>query len=105
MSIKVNTASVFLNLLSFQTIIFTWCLFHYSESLINFLTYYLVLLDSDDESEGADLAERLAGIDLDNADQVWEQLSEEERRQFEELLQSGDVSEVVPTWEPWWLYK
>ncbi|KAF4523227.1 hypothetical protein B566_EDAN011765 [Ephemera danica] len=48
--------------------------------------------DSDDSSGegGEDLAARLAGVNLDDADSVWEKLSHEEREQFQQLLTSGE---------------
>ncbi|GFG38143.1 hypothetical protein Cfor_04812 [Coptotermes formosanus] len=60
--------------------------------------------DSDDDSI-PDLHERLRGVNLDDADTVWEKLTPAERQEFEELLQSGDVSQLVVPWEPWWLYR
>lgn len=39
-------------------------------------------LDSDDEDDVADITNRLAGVDLDNADQVWEKLTEDEQQEF-----------------------
>lgn len=38
-------------------------------------------LDSDDE-EVADIADRLAGVDLDDADQVWDKLTQDEQQEF-----------------------
>lgn len=43
-------------------------------------------LDSDDEPDIEDLTERLAGVDLDNADQVWDKLTEDERQEFVAFL-------------------
>lgn len=65
-------------------------------------------LDSDDEnldSDGPDLAERLADIDLNNPDEVWSKLTDDEKRNFESLLQSGDVSQIIPVFNPWWEVK
>ncbi|XP_054277793.1 zinc finger HIT domain-containing protein 2 [Macrosteles quadrilineatus] len=61
--------------------------------------------DSDDDDSVEDLAGRLAGVDLDDPDSVWEKLTLAEKQQFEELLRSGDVSQIVPHWQPWWLFK
>nr|XP_018901966.1 PREDICTED: zinc finger HIT domain-containing protein 2 [Bemisia tabaci] len=60
-------------------------------------------LDSDDE-EGIDLAARMENIDLDDADAVWGMLSESERAEFQQLVNSGDISKLLPPWEPWWMY-
>lgn len=62
-------------------------------------------LDSDDESEELDLADRLQGIDLDDADSVWDKLTDKEKEEFEELLRTGDVTKIFSTWEPWWYYR
>ena len=59
-------------------------------------------VDSDDDEDPLDLAERLQGIDLDDAEETWAALTAEERRQFSELLSSGDVTSVLPDWSPWW---
>ncbi|KAF2367627.1 Zinc finger HIT-type [Trinorchestia longiramus] len=56
-------------------------------------------LDSDDDD---DLEERLKGVDLDDSDEVWSRLTEDERRQFRQLVQTGDVTAVLPPFQPWW---
>jgi hypothetical protein len=47
----------------------------------------------------------MRNVDLDDADSVWEKLTLSERQEFETLLHSGDVSQLVAPWEPWWLYR
>lgn len=59
-------------------------------------------LDSDDEGETSDLASRLEGIDLNNADAIWDKLTASERLEFEGIIKSGDVTNVVPIFIPWW---
>lgn len=68
-------------------------------------------LDSDDEatvveagedSDCADLAERLEVVDLNDADAIWDRLTVQERKDFEQLLHNGDISKIVPQYEPWW---
>ncbi|XP_033211300.1 zinc finger HIT domain-containing protein 2 [Belonocnema kinseyi] len=59
-------------------------------------------LDSDDEEDGPSLEERLANIDLDNADVLWSALTNAERQEFETLLQSNEIDQMVPQWKPWW---
>ena len=49
-------------------------------------------LDSDDE---LDLAERLEGVNLDNTDLVWEKLTEEEKKDFQTLVDNGEISKFV----------
>jgi len=58
--------------------------------------------DSDDESDPEDLSDRLAGVDLDQVDNVWDKLTKDERRQFDELVKSGDVTSILPEFTPWW---
>lgn len=67
-------------------------------------------LDSDDELpvdteviECSDLAERLQNVDLNDANAVWEKLTAEEQKDFETLVQSGDISTIVPEYKPWWI--
>lgn len=43
-------------------------------------------LDSDDDEECADLGSRLAGIDLNDSEQVWAKLTSDERQEFEAFL-------------------
>jgi hypothetical protein len=59
-------------------------------------------MDSDDETEEVDLAKRLENIDLNNADALWDCLTETERQEFEAMLQNGDISKIVPAVQPWW---
>lgn len=42
--------------------------------------------DSDDDEAHADIAERLAGVDLNKADEVWEKLTDDERQEFAAFL-------------------
>ena len=62
------------------------------------------VLDSDDEEE---LSDRLANVDLDDSDQVWKSLTAEERRDFKNKLNSGELYKLVPHEERteggvWW---
>ncbi|XP_062564224.1 zinc finger HIT domain-containing protein 2 [Armigeres subalbatus] len=59
-------------------------------------------VDSDDGENIRSLAERLGVINLDNADAVWQQLTDEERNEFQNMLESGDISQIMPIVEPWW---
>lgn len=58
-----------------------------------------------DVGSGEDLAERLANVDLDDANAVWAKMTTVERAEFETLVFSGDASQVVPVTEPWWTQK
>lgn len=67
-------------------------------------------LDSDDETGPAteriactDLAERLQNVDLNDANAVWQKLTSEEQKDFEQLIQTGDISTIVPEYRPWWV--
>jgi len=60
------------------------------------------MLDSDDDEDEIDLVERLKGVDLENTELVWSLLSKDERKQFDNLVQSGDFSSVLPEYTPWW---
>lgn len=62
-------------------------------------------LDSDDESESGDLAERLADVDLNNADAVWERLTDEEKQDFKSIVYNGEIEKIVQPVEPWWQVK
>jgi len=61
--------------------------------------------DDDEDEDATALAERLAGIDLDDADKVWEKLTPSERRDFDQLLSKGDVASLLPQFTPWWKLK
>ena len=63
-------------------------------------------LDSDDdEIEAADLADRLAEVDLNNADAVWERLTDEEKQEFKSIVYNGEIEKIVQSVEPWWTQK
>jgi len=63
-----------------------------------------LLLDSDDEE---DLSDRIANIDFDNSEELWEVLTPEERQDFKKKLNSGELYKLVPPEERneeslWW---
>lgn len=62
-------------------------------------------LDSDDEHNVPDLSRRLEQIDLNNSDALWECLTQDERQEFKSLIQTGDITKLLPQVEPWWEYK
>lgn len=63
-------------------------------------------LDSDDESgDNGDIAERLAEVDLNNADAVWERLTDEEKQEFKSIVFNGEIEKIVEPVEPWWKQK
>ncbi|KAJ1986481.1 Zinc finger HIT domain-containing protein 2 [Coemansia sp. RSA 1358] len=63
---------------------------------------------TDSEDEDVSLSERLNGIDLNGkedsefADAVWERLTESERRNFVQLLETQQIDSLIHTWNPWW---
>ncbi|KAK4304960.1 hypothetical protein Pmani_023122 [Petrolisthes manimaculis] len=59
-------------------------------------------LDSDDDEDMEDLDKRMADIDLNNSEAVWKKLSEEERKEFQELIKNGEIEDLIPPWIPWW---
>lgn len=61
-------------------------------------------LDSDDDDNYIDIAERLANVNLDDAEDVWDKLTEDERQDFVAFLKTEDVAKLIPSWQPWWLY-
>ncbi|KAG6449778.1 hypothetical protein O3G_MSEX006226 [Manduca sexta] len=58
--------------------------------------------DSDDNDE-VDLEERIKNLDLNDADALWNVLTDDERNEFEALLSKGDVGSIMLQWEPWWV--
>ena len=59
--------------------------------------------DSDDDPDlEEDLEQRLNGINLNDPEQIWQALSETERRDFEELVNTGEIYKYVPDCQPWW---
>lgn len=63
-------------------------------------------IDSDDEPEEAgDLAERLGEVDLNDADAVWERLTDEEKQEFKSIVYNGEIEKIVESVEPWWRQK
>lgn len=54
---------------------------------------------------GTELAERLQDVDLNDANAVWSQLTESERQEFENILQSNDISQLMEVRAPWWTHK
>uniref|UniRef100_A0A182JNF4 Uncharacterized protein n=1 Tax=Anopheles christyi TaxID=43041 RepID=A0A182JNF4_9DIPT len=59
-------------------------------------------LDSDDEIQEDELANRLNGIDLDNATEVWNRLTTAEKEEFQRFIENGDIVEMLPEPNIWW---
>ncbi|XP_069036303.1 zinc finger HIT domain-containing protein 2 [Lepisosteus oculatus] len=64
----------------------------------------LVRLREEEEEEEEELAERLAGLDLDalSEEELWGLLPPRDRRRFEQLLEGGAIGALVEEWTPWW---
>ncbi|XP_055325782.1 uncharacterized protein LOC129579634 [Sitodiplosis mosellana] len=66
-------------------------------------------LDSDDDEDEPDddndLSKRLEGIDLNDADAIWSKLTESERQEFNKIIQSEDVTSILPKYSAWWEIK
>lgn len=43
-----------------------------------------------------------AGVDLNDSDAVWRNMTDEERRDFQELVKRGNFEELLPAWSAWW---
>lgn len=56
----------------------------------------------DQFGEVGDLADRLHGVDLKDADTIWAKLSESERRDVGKVVQTQNMTAVLPVFEPWW---
>ncbi|OWA49828.1 putative Zinc finger HIT domain-containing protein 2 [Hypsibius exemplaris] len=63
-----------------------------------------ILGEDSEDSDSVDLEARLRGIDLDaDEEQIWNCLTEEEKREFEQFVSSGNLGDVIQPWEPWWM--
>lgn len=51
------------------------------------------------------MADRLQNVDLNDANAVWSQLTEAERQEFENIVHSDDISNLIEILEPWWTQK
>lgn len=57
-------------------------------------------IDSDDDEP---LEKRLDGVDLNDSEEVWKHLTEDERKEFQNLVKNVDeAGEIIPEWIPWW---
>ncbi len=59
--------------------------------------------DSDDDDDFVlDLSERMQDVNLNDADEIWDRLTEEEKTRFNTVLKSGEIAKLIPDYEPWW---
>lgn len=61
-------------------------------------------LDSDDEEESDEnLEERMKNVNLNCPEEIWGNLTEKEREEFEQMLESGKIAALIPSSKPWWI--
>lgn len=58
-------------------------------------------IDSDDDAD-EDIASRLQGIDINDSEDIWKHLTEEERQEFQKLVNNGEIFNLIPDYKPWW---
>jgi len=77
-----------------------------SEDKLKMLEMMKKLEEQDKEEEACDaddLEERLQDIDINSdPEAIWSALTENERRDFESAVKSGEISNVIDIWVPWW---
>lgn len=77
-----------------------------SEEKLKMLEMLKKLEEQDEEEEAfdtEDLEERVHDIDINSdPEAVWSALTENERKDFESAVKSGDISNSVDVWVPWW---
>ena len=57
----------------------------------------------EDAFDAEDLEERLQDIDINSDPEgVWSALTENERQEFESVVKSGEISNLIDVWVPWW---
>ncbi|EDV91115.1 zinc finger HIT domain-containing protein 2 [Drosophila grimshawi] len=60
---------------------------------------------TEEPAEVVDIAARLKGIDINDADEVWNRLTPEEQQEFQQLITSGNIMQLMPDYKPWWTRK
>lgn len=57
-----------------------------------------------EESDGPSIEERFSDINLNTADVdvIWNALTHDEQKEFEECVRTGDLSDLIVEWVPWW---
>ncbi|TTW73459.1 Zinc finger HIT domain-containing protein 2 [Bagarius yarrelli] len=61
-------------------------------------------IDGDEEEEEEDVVTSLAGLNVEDLDEVqlWNLLPVKDRQRFKQLLKDGAIGALVPVWRPWW---
>ena len=53
---------------------------------------------------GENLEERLEGLNLDrDTEKIWEKLTTDEQREFQQAVDDGFIGSLINTWIPWWI--
>ena len=77
-----------------------------SEDRLKMLEMLKKLEEQDKEEDSfdtEDLEERLHDIDINSdPEAIWSALTENERKEFESAVKSGEICNVVDVWVPWW---
>ncbi|XP_052859194.1 zinc finger HIT domain-containing protein 2 [Drosophila gunungcola] len=58
--------------------------------------------DPREEDFEEDIAARLKGVDINDADEVWSRLTTEEQEEFQKLITNSDIMKLMPDYKPWW---
>ncbi|XP_078683980.1 zinc finger HIT domain-containing protein 2-like isoform X2 [Branchiostoma floridae x Branchiostoma belcheri] len=62
--------------------------------------------EEEEGEEGEDeqtLEDRLQGLDLDrDTEAIWDQLTDQERAEFQSVVERGMLGEMLEMWTPWW---
>ncbi|XP_067628769.1 zinc finger HIT domain-containing protein 2 [Eurosta solidaginis] len=59
--------------------------------------------DDAEESDNHDIATRLQNVDINDAEEVWQHLTTEERAEFKKMIDSGEILKLIPNYNPWWV--
>lgn len=48
------------------------------------------------------MEKRLKDVNLNDANAVWNKLTDKEKQEFEKIIKSNDCTELIPIYKPWW---
>ena len=51
------------------------------------------------------LEDRLCDLALDDTDEIWERLNDQERKEFFKFIESDELKKYVKCWKPWWIFE
>ncbi|XP_019634334.1 PREDICTED: zinc finger HIT domain-containing protein 2-like [Branchiostoma belcheri] len=59
--------------------------------------------EEEEEEDEQTLEDRLHGLDLDrDTEAIWDQLTDQERAEFQSVVEKGMLGEMLEMWTPWW---